>query len=105
MKLELDSETQKVLSEGERIENFVKGDDWAWIKGMIMEKLSILDRTSTIVPDGRSWEQIGQEAMTRASVSNILLELIDEVEAKARQSQMNREALFVDDKDAVIKRY
>lgn len=90
-KIQMDDETKKVVSEGERIENWVKSDDWKFIKKKLFNKLINVDSLNAL-PGDLSNEEFLREAAARKGAISLVLDWIREVEGRASQSAANRES-------------
>lgn len=83
----MDQETQKVLREGEKMAAFVKGDEWAMVKDIMVAK--IMDFQSIMNIDGNDPVEIAQKIQIRQEVVTALKEIIQEVEGRADQHRLN----------------
>lgn len=88
-KPKLDSETQKLLAENQRIANFVKGDDWAWLKELLVNRM--IDIQSVLNIDAESIDKLQVDIKARRMVVEILREVIVEVEGRANQATQDQE--------------
>lgn len=87
---ELDSETKKILEEGEKAMYFVKGEDWQWAKRKLLQKLSNLDSVKTLKEKGNILVEIKARKMT----IDMIIEWLDEIEGVAQQHlEQNKEIL------------
>lgn len=102
---ELDKETQKILNDGQKIENFVESDDWKLIKKKLYSKLITFDSISGIVDDKKSMEEIGKEAIQRDAVVDIILKWIQEIESEAAGSKIKRESFESIRNDSIIEHF
>lgn len=95
----MDQETQKVYSEGESISDYIKSKGWGIVKEIFTNK--ILDLESVRNIKRGSVEEIANEVLARTAASDILKELITDIEGLGQQHDSNRE-LMSDNKIQII---
>ena len=100
-----DAETDKVITEGERMERLIEGEDYRLVKAKLLEKILVLDRNSSIDTTGKTFEQIGQETLARAGAVSIIMEVINDIEGIATQSKATREAMSINNNNEIISNY
>lgn len=88
-----DKDTLKVLSEQERIANFVDSPDWAVIKKRFIDKIVLNDSMSALITTGKTHENLAVEVLARAQASAIMLETLQEIEGIARQAKEQTDML------------
>lgn len=98
----LDKETQKELTEGEKIQELVAGDGWNAAKRMLFERLVNLDSISHL-EIGTSATSVVAELRSRKRLIEEVMAWVDTVEGKAESTQDYKERL-VDFQSDIIKR-
>lgn len=76
-----DQETQVVLSEQQRLSNFVNGDDWKVVRLKLSEKILELQNAFSI--DDDSPEKMLVNLQARKMASSILFDFLKQVEGDA----------------------
>jgi len=102
--MELDKETQKVLSEGEKIRDGINSDFWRIIRGKLTDLINSQDSLSAMEFEGKSTEQKALEAESRANTVATLKQWLADIEGTAETHDYNKN-LTEDDKDSLIKIY
>lgn len=101
-KKELDKETQKVMSQGQKIADFVNSDSWQLIRKKLYDKLITIDSIMEI-PSNMSNEQRLQEIGIRAGAVSLILDWIKEIEGTAAQHKNNVEAFSEIRKESIVQ--
>ena len=96
-------ETAKILSDGQKIEDFVKSDGWKLARKMLYDKLITLDSIASVPKTGLTDEQKLREYDVREGVVAIILEWIKEVEGSAEQNQSNKDLMKDIRKESIIQ--
>lgn len=85
----MDKETQEILAEGDKIEEFVKSQYWETVKKRLTDKIEILDKLSSLPVEG----DIHTEIKIRQGAISLVEEWIAEIEGASVQHQQNRKVL------------
>ena len=85
----MDKETQEILAEGDRIEEFVKSQYWETVKKRLTDKIDTLDKLSSLPVEG----DIQAEIRIRQGAISLVEEWIAEIEGASVQHQQNRKVL------------
>lgn len=99
-----DQETQKILTEGQKIEAFVSSQDWKLIKEKLFSKLITVDSIASIDSTGMNNDQFIKEVQARAGAVQLVIEWIKEIEGIAVNNRSNQE-LFQDIRQESIHKY
>jgi len=100
--MKVDKQTAEQLSEGEKWERLVRGDDWA----MIREKLLLVAYEAidlSLVPLKFN-EEIFVDLKVRQEVHARIMRVVQDIEGNAFQSQSNKTAFMKDGIDSYITR-
>lgn len=89
---QVDSETLKIITEGEKLENFVKSDNWVMVRQKLSDKIAELQSILN-VPDGTPEEVMIQIAARQVAI-HILLDWLKDVESTAEQNAANKQMAF-----------
>lgn len=98
----LDKETKKVLSDGEKLQNLVNGEGWGVVKAQLLAKISAVDSVSNIDLT-RSADELVKDMMARAGAISIVLEWLKEIEGQAAQIQNNKQLLAKTEESFIMK--
>lgn len=90
-KNKIDKETADILREGQKIADFIRGDEWAIVKGKFMKKVVELADIMTI--DSKDPHILMAEMAARQMAMTILLEVIKDIEGDANAHEHNKEIL------------
>lgn len=82
-----DRETEKLLSEAEKTQNFVLTEGWKIARGMLEKKIEGMMNVKSLVLEGRSSDDIAKELRERQSVVEIMEQWIMDVEGLATSAQ------------------
>jgi len=106
MEKELDKDTQKVITEGEKISRFVDSDDWKLIKGKLFQKIALLNAIDSIPLEKLNSEELAKTVRERASVVDIVVGWINEIEGTS-QAHKTQNAKFVKEtsESEIIRRF
>lgn len=97
-----DRETQKVLSDQEKIKLLTEHDGWGIVRKKLLDKL--MDMGSILNIQDLSPDKITVEVAGRQLAFQVLKEWLDEVEGTAQQFKNNSE-LYKEVKDDYLVRY
>lgn len=103
MKKEVDKDTQKVLSEGEKITNLVDSDEWKTARKKLYDKLITLDSLSGVPKEGKTNEDIINELKVREGVVSIILAWIKEIEGIKTKHQFDKKMFEEIRKDSILQ--
>lgn len=98
-------ETGKILSEGERVSNFVKSNDWGFIKDKLMKKILDYDSVNGIDLEKKSDNDLANELRTRRGVIDVVMGWLREIEGIAEQHDNHTELLQSRTNNGYIKRF
>lgn len=98
-----DPETLKIEREGQAISDFVKSTGWEIAKGLLIQKLNLLDSLSSTIFENKTPEQVVVEMQARASSVQIVRDWINEVEGTAHQHLSNNQPK--PEEETIIVRY
>lgn len=93
-----DKHTQKITTEGERIKNFIEGEDWKWVKDLFDEKIKLLTDIRTI--EDTTPEQKTAEMDKRIGAVSVIEQVLEEIEGKAQQYKEHQDT-SEDDEDHI----
>ena len=88
-----DKETQAVVKEAKAIEALLTSEGWQIALDRLNGKIELIGNVSTIEFDNRSLDDIGKEAMIRASSIALVNDWLDEVKSIAEQYENNKELI------------
>lgn len=103
--MQLDKDTQKVMLEGQEIDNFTKSDAWNLVKEKLTSRLAAMDSLSTMDFTNKTETQIALEVQTRANTVMTIRQWIEEVEGTAEQFRVNKEMLLSHTEESLIINY
>lgn len=101
--MKLDKDTQKILSDGEKMEEFVKGEGWALAKKKLYDRLITLDSISSVPKKGFTPERRLKEFEIREGVVSVILDWISDIEGTAQSAKHNREAMREVREDSIVQ--
>ena len=100
-----DAETSKILSEGELLQDMIRGDGWAIVKRKLTEMISMLDSIKAI-PDDIKQDPVKMsfESRVREGAASILETWLKDIEGTAEQTKQNRETMEKKKDNEIIHR-
>src|SRR4051812_10539068 len=100
--MKLDSETQQVLLEGDKIIDFVKSEGWQNARRKLYTKLITVDSISSIPDQMDAAAQLDEMRIRRGAIS-LVLDWIKEIEGSAQQAQNNKHSLTEIRQESIIE--
>jgi hypothetical protein len=100
----VDIETAEALREGDAVKNYIESEGWKIVKGMILERIRVLDSISAL-PTDLSPEDTIRQLMLRSGVIDFANGLIEDVEARADQHRQQEEMSGIIIKEEIVRRY
>lgn len=100
---EINEETKKVLSDGEKIRDLMNNDGWKIAKEKLFSKLITLDSITSVDDIHLNDLQRIREYEVRKGVVSIILEWIRDVEGDAERHVSNVEAFKKVREDSIVK--
>lgn len=98
----VDKETKKLVSEGQKIADFVNSEAWRMIRRSLYDKLMLNDSITAIDFTGSN-ETLIREVMARAHASRLVLQWIGEVEGRAKQASEVNDTLLKVRKESIYQ--
>lgn len=86
--MEMDNETLQTVSEGERVQRLVEGEDWTYIKDLFSQEIMDLQSIKNLT--GTTPEEVILDIKARNTAIDILMGIITKVEGRAAQHQGNK---------------
>lgn len=100
----IDRETAESLTEGDAISNYIDGEGWKFVKGLILDKIRVLDSIAALPTDLSSEDTIRQ-LMLRSGVIDFAHSLIEEVEGRAEQHRQQAEVSGIIIDEEIVRTY
>ena len=102
-KQQLEQDTQKILSEGEKLSNFVESDAWKLIRKKLFDKLITIDSIAGVPKDKKTNEEIIFEIKLREGVVSLILQWIREIEGSAKKYKFDSKMFEDIRRDSIIQ--
>jgi hypothetical protein len=102
--MEIDRETAQAMNLNIELRRMTESDGWKVAKGMLLERIAILDSVSSL-PEGISFEEAGKQAMYRAHAISLMKGWLDDVESRVEQSNQQEEVLLELHENTVVRQY
>jgi len=101
--MELDKETQKMLSDGEKIADFVNSSAWKLVKDKLVNRLITLDSISSMPTMDK--DEFYVQAKIREGVVSIITEWIRDIEGDAEKHKSNKQAFSSMREEVIIEHF
>jgi hypothetical protein len=88
--MEMDKETQKIMTEGEELQLMVRGNGWGIARRKLDELFSTFNLTN-LVTDGKTPEQIVEEIKVTQLALSIINRWLEDVEGSAKSHEFNKQ--------------
>ena len=103
--MNLDQETDKVLSEGEKVMNFVNSDGWRWAKDRILDLVADVQNIGNIDASVSS-DVLLREVQAKQLAVDMVKRWLEEVEGRANQHKSQDQGLANSkEEEEIIKQY
>lgn len=102
--MKTDKETAEALRQTTELRRMTESDGWKIAKGMLVERIAILDSVSSI-PDNLSFEEIGKEALFRARAISLVQNWLDAIEGRLDQGSQQEQAMVSLQHEEVVRTY
>lgn len=102
--MKTDKETAEALRQTTELRRMTESDGWKIAKGMLVERIAILDSVSSI-PDNLSFEEIGKEALFRARAISLVQNWLDAIEGRLDQGSQQEAAMVSLQHEEVVRTY
>jgi hypothetical protein len=102
--MELDRETAAAMRLNIELRRMTESEGWRVAKGMLMEKIALLDSVSSI-PENLTFEEMGKQAMFRAHAISLMTNWLKEVEARVDQSNQQQEVAIDGKESGIVRQY
>lgn len=102
--MEPDRETARAMALNIELRRMTESDGWKIAKGMLLERIAILDSVSTL-PEGITFEEAGKQAMYRAHAISLMRGWLEEIDARVDQSNQQQETLIELQETTIVRQY
>lgn len=102
--MDIDRETAQAMNLNIELRRMTESDGWKVAKGMLLERIAILDSVSSL-PEGISFEEAGKQAMYRAHAISLMKGWLEEIEARVEQSNQQQEVILELHENTVVRQY
>lgn len=102
--MKADRETAESLRQATELRHMTESDGWKIAKGMLMERIAILDSVSSI-PDNLSFEEIGKEALFRARAISLIQDWLGAIEGRLEQAEQQETTLVDLQSEQIVRTY
>ena len=86
------------------LRRMTESEGWKIARGMLIEKVALLDSVSSI-PQDLSFEEMGKQAMFRAHAISLMHDWLREIEARVDQSNQQQEVVVDLQETTVVRQY
>lgn len=102
--MEIDRETAQAMNLNIELRRMTESDGWKVAKGMLLERIAILDSVSSL-PEGISFEEAGKQAMYRAHAISLMKGWLEDIEARVEQSNQQQDVLLELQETTIVRQY
>lgn len=71
------------LRELEHCHNFLRSDEWGFVKGLLAENLALIENISNMEHEGKSFAELGEMAAMRIGAVALIREWVADIETRA----------------------
>ncbi len=101
----IEKDTKQILTEGEKIQDFVKSDGWQIVRKKLVDKLVLLDSIAAMPKEG-SDATIVKQLKIREGVNSIITEWLNDLEGLSEQHSFNTaKFLEIEKKNAIVQNF
>lgn len=102
--MEPDRETARAMALNIELRRMTESEGWKVAKGMLLERIAILDSVSTL-PEGITFEEAGKQAMYRAHAISLMRGWLEDIDARVDQSNQQQETLIELQETTIVRQY
>lgn len=102
--MEPDRETARAMALNIELRRMTESDGWKVAKGMLLERIAILDSVSTL-PEGITFEEAGKQAMYRAHAISLMRGWLNDIDARVEQTNQQQETLIGLQETTIVRQY
>lgn len=102
--MELDQETARAMTLNIELRRMTESDGWKVAKGMLLERIAILDSVSSL-PEGISFEEAGKQAMFRAHAIDLMKGWLSDIESRVEQSNQQQDVVLELQETTIVRQY
>lgn len=102
--MDIDRETAQAMNLNIELRRMTESDGWKVAKGMLLERIAILDSVSTL-PEGITFEEAGKQAMFRAHAIDLMKGWLKDIDARVEQSNQQQEVILELHENTVVRQY
>lgn len=102
--MEPDRETARAMALNIELRRMTESDGWKVAKGMLLERIAILDSVSTL-PEGITFEEAGKQAMYRAHAISLMRGWLNDIDARVEQTNQQQETLIELQETTIVRQY
>lgn len=102
--MEPDKETARAMALNIELRRMTESEGWKVAKGMLLERIAILDSVSTL-PEGITFEEAGKQAMYRAHAISLMRGWLEDIDARVDQSNQQQETLIELQETTIVRQY
>ena len=102
--MEIDLETSKAMTANIELRRMTESEGWKIARGMLIEKVALLDSVSSI-PHDLSFEEMGKQAMFRAHAISLMQDWLRDIEARVDQSNQQQEVVATLHESTIVRQY
>lgn len=102
--MDIDRETAQAMNLNIELRRMTESDGWKVAKGMLLERIAILDSVSSL-PEGISFEEAGKQAMFRAHAISLMQGWLADIDSRVEQSNQQQEVILELHENTVVRQY
>lgn len=102
--MEPDRETARAMELNIELRRMTESEGWKVAKGMLLERIAILDSVSTL-PEGITFEEAGKQAMYRAHAISLMRGWLNDIDARVEQTNQQQETLIELQETTIVRQY
>lgn len=102
--MEIDKETAQAMALNIELRRMTESDGWKVAKGMLLERIALLDSVSSL-PENISFEEAGKQAMFRAHAIDLMKGWLRDIESRVEQSNQQQDVLIELQETTIVRQY
>lgn len=102
--MKLDQETARAMTLNIELRRMTESDGWQVAKGMLLERIALLDSVSSL-PDELSFEEAGKQAKYRAHAISLMTGWLKDIEARVEQTNQQQEVVIELTETSIVRQY
>lgn len=102
--MELDQETARAMALNIELRRMTESDGWKVAKGMLLERIAILDSVSSL-PEELSFEETGKQAKYRSHAIDLMKGWLNDIDARVEQSNQQQDVILELQETTIVRQY